>query len=104
MLLALQMILCSVISFKSVTKDGVYLNVWLIAYLYQPSPVNRRLLVSLSAGANKEMQPSFHVVNGFHVSRDTTDNPLHGPARCVSKGEGPGIGKGEYRTQEGERL
>jgi len=89
---ALQMILCSVINFKSVAKDGVYLNVWLISYLFQTSPVNRRLLVSLSTGANKEIQSSVHAVNGFQVSTDTTDDPLHGATRYVSNGEGPGIG------------
>ena len=50
------------------------------------------------------MQSPFHLVNGFLVSRDTTDDPLQGATRCVSKGEGPGIGKGKYRMQEDGRL
>jgi hypothetical protein len=77
---------------------------WLNSYLFQATPVNRRLLVSLSTGANKEMQYSFHSVNGFQVSTDTTGDPLYGTTRCVSNGEGPGVGKGKYSTQEGERL
>jgi len=104
MLIALQMIICSVITFKSVAKNGIYLNVWLVSYLFQASPVNRRLIVSLSTGANKEMQSSFYSVNGFQVSTDTTDDPLHGTTRCVSNGEGPGLGKGKYGTQDDERL
>lgn len=91
-------------NFQISYQGRVYLNVWLISYLSQTSPVNRRLLVSLSTGVNKEMQSPFHLVNGFLVSRDTTDDPLQGATRCVSKGEGPGIGKGKYRMQEDGRL
>lgn len=52
-LLALQMIFASVITFKSVSKDRIDLNAWLISYLLQASPVNQYLLLSPSTGANK---------------------------------------------------
>jgi hypothetical protein len=47
-------------NFKISCQGRVYLNVWLISYHFQASPVNGRLLVNLSTGANKEIQSSFH--------------------------------------------
>ena len=59
MLLAREVIFTLVITFKSVTKDGIYLNVCLISYLLLASPVNQCVFLSPSTVANKEIQPSF---------------------------------------------
>jgi hypothetical protein len=73
-------------NFQKSCQGRFYLNFWLISYHFQATPVNRRLIVSLSAGANKEMRSSFHVVNGFQISTDHTQtNPTRSYTMCVKQ-------------------